>query len=393
MKRLAVYTAVILATLAVMIVFWQFRSIIILLVISLVLSAALRPGFDWLAGKGVPDSIARLLVFLAVFGGLFLLFYLISGRLLNEIQVLSNYLVVVYDRFYQSLSSGTDFQKAIAGMIPAPNALPEAVSASSGGSLIQMIAGVTRSIGTLVAGLVVIIVLSLYWSADRNHFERLWLSVLPASQRIEARSIWRTTEAAMGAYLRSEMIQMLLAGLLLGVGYLVMGLAYPLLAALLGAVAWLVPMAGFVFIAGLSFLFGLASGDWVTGVTALLYTTLVLAFLEFVVEPRFFQRRRFSGLLIIFSMIILVQAYGLIGFIIAPPLAVALQVLTSHIARVIQRPQATTFQVEALDERLALLKAEYARQEEVETRKEIGSLLERLENLVDQARQESIPVD
>jgi predicted PurR-regulated permease PerM len=43
MKRLAFYTAVIAATLALVILLWQFRSVVILLILSLVLTAALRP--------------------------------------------------------------------------------------------------------------------------------------------------------------------------------------------------------------------------------------------------------------------------------------------------------------------------------------------------------------
>lgn len=393
MKRLAAYTAIILATLAVLVVLWQFRSIIILLIISLVLSAALRPGFDWLASKGMPASIARLLIFLVIIAGVGLVIYLVSDRFAGELRLLSNYLVIAYENFYRGLERGAGLQQTLASFMPAPDALPDAIGGENGGSVIQLLVGVTQSVVTIGAGLVIIIVISLYWSADRNHFERLWLSALPASQRVEARSIWRTTETTMGAYLRSELIQVILAALFLGIGYTVMGLTYPLLAALLGALAWLIPLAGFVFIAIVSFLFGLISGGWVLAVAALVYTALVLLFLEFVVEPRFFQRRRFSGLLIILSMLILVQAYGLIGFVIAPPLAVALQVAGSHIVRLIQRPRETSLQFEVLEERLAALQEQYNQAPDAESRKEIGSLMDRLAKLVDQARQVVVPVD
>lgn len=393
MKRLAGYAIVILGTLAVMAALWQFRSIVILFVISLALSAALRPGFEWLAAKGLPLPLARLLLFLGVFGGIGLLLYLISGRVLAELQLLSNYLVIVYENFLKRLASGTDFQQNIAGILPSVGSLPTAIGDSGGGSIIQLATGVTQNLVALVTGLVIILVLSLYWSADRNHFERLWLSVLPAPQRIEARSIWRATETTMGAYLRSELIQMLLAGLLLGCGYLLMGLSYPLLAAMLSALAWLIPLAGFVIITGLSFLFGLASSGPTMGIVMVVYTVLVLAFLEFVVEPRLFKRKQFSSLLIIFTMIILVEAYGLAGFVIAPPLAVALQVLGSHVAQIIQRPKAMTLQLQELEDRLSALRESFSLQESAEPRKEIESLLERLETLVDQVREEAVPFD
>ncbi len=108
-------------------------------------------------------------------------------------QLLCNYLVITYDSFCRSLTVGTGFQNTLAGIIPSGDLLPTILSESSGGSVIQALAGVAQSLPVLVAGLVIIVVLSLHWGADRNHFERLWLSALPASQRIEARRIWQTT--------------------------------------------------------------------------------------------------------------------------------------------------------------------------------------------------------
>jgi predicted PurR-regulated permease PerM len=388
-KRLAGYTFVVLATLALLVVMWQFRSIIILLFISLVLAAALRPGVNWLSDKGLSISLARVLVYVVVFGGFGLLFYLIGRYVLSELQVLSNYLVIVYETFHIRMAAGSAFQQTISGVLPLPDALPAALSESNSTSIIQFLVGVTQNVASLIAGIVIIIVLSLYWSADRNHFERLWLSVLAAPERIEARSIWRSTESAMGAYMRSELIQMILAALLLGLGYVAMGLTYPFLGALLGAIAWLIPMVGFLLIAALSFLLGLSTtGSGILPLVALGYSVLVMLFLEFIVEPRLFQRRRFSGLLIIFTMILLVQAYGLIGFIFAPPLAVALQVLVGNIIRVRQRPQNLTFQIEELEERMSNLQATSDEVDDEESSKEIESLKERLERLIERARSE-----
>lgn len=72
MRRLAFYTAIIAATLALLILFWQFRSVVILLVLSLVLTAALRPTVEWFVARGLRRGLARVLVYLLVFGVLIL---------------------------------------------------------------------------------------------------------------------------------------------------------------------------------------------------------------------------------------------------------------------------------------------------------------------------------
>ena len=212
---------------------------------------------------------------------------------------------------------------------------------------------------------------------------------MPTGKRVQARSIWQTTESSVGDYLRSELVQVVLAIVLLGVSYRLIGLDYPILAALLAGLAWLIPMAGFVFAAAIAFLAGLASTpDIQIAIAALVITAAVLAFLEFVVEPRFFRRDKFSGLLIVLLVLLMVEAYGLIGFVIAPPLAVALQILGSHVIQFLQRPPSAVPQIDALEQRLDVVYAAYnGQQEQGDTpAPEIGSLLDRLEGLVEQTR-------
>ena len=66
MKRLAIYVAIIAVTVAALILLWQFRSVLILLLLSLMLAAALRPSADYLTSRGLPVSLAWLLVYLGL---------------------------------------------------------------------------------------------------------------------------------------------------------------------------------------------------------------------------------------------------------------------------------------------------------------------------------------
>lgn len=389
MKRLAFYVLVIAVTVGALILLWQFRSVLILLLLSLMLAAALRPSADFLHARGLPVSLSWLLVYLGLFVFVGLAVYLLGGHLLDEIQKLSNYLVMLYDFTYRSWSGGSGIQQAIVQRLPPPDQLPEAMAGPSGVSILRLVFGVGQNVVTVAASLLVIIVLSLYWSTDRQHFERLWLSLLPPGKRIQARDIWQTTETSIGNYLRSELVQALLAVVLLALGFYLLRLDYPLLAALLAGLFWLIPMAGFVFAAAVAFLAGLATnGDVQTALLALALTTAVLVFLEFVVEPRFFQRNRFSGLLIAIMVLIMVEAYGLIGFVIAPPLAVALQIFAGHVMRIMQRQPEDALALTALEKRLDVAYATYNGQREMggEPAPELGSLLQRLESLVEQTR-------
>jgi predicted PurR-regulated permease PerM len=387
MKRLAGYTAVVLATLGAFVVLWQFRSVLILFLLSLVIAAAVRPLLARLVERRIPAALALLLIYLTAFAGIALVFYLIGGRLLEELQVLSNFLIVLYDRTYVTWQDATPFQDAIVSRLPPPGELSEAVAGPGGLQLAQMILGVTSGVAAAVAGLGLIIVLSIYWSADQNHFERLWLSVLPAGRRIQARNTWRAMETTIGNYVRSEFIQALIAALLLGVGYSLIGLPYPIFLALLSCIAWLIPLAGVVLITLLAFLVGLASGGWGLAAAAVVYTLLILALLEFVVEPRLFKRPSFSGLLVILLMLPLVDTYGLLGFVIAPLLAVVVQVVLGNMIRLYLQPEVAAVEIEGLEARYQELYALFTGDESEPIPPEIANILERLEQLLGEARE------
>ena len=395
MKRVAFYTTVIAATLALLVILWQFRSVGILLLVSLVLAAALRPSVEFLINHGLPPTPARVLVYVSLVAGIGLGIFLLSGPLMKELQHLSNYLVVTYNVTYQNWSEGTSIQQAIVERLPGDQ-LNETML---GVAALQSLFGVTQSVATLIGGTVIIIALSLYWSVDRIHFERLWLSLLPAHRRIQARRIWLKTESTMGAYMRSEIIQSVLAVVLLAVGYALIGHDYPIFTGLLAGIAWIIPLVGFVIAALLSFLLGLASsGGMPMAVAALVVTTVVLAFLEFVVEPRLFRRNQFSGVLIIIVIMMLVNAYGLVGFLIAPPLAVAVQVLLGQIARVVRNGPTTAVQLKTIEKRLQAINERYSPDGDNNGQMppEIASLYGRLKELVaeagEAAREEGVPL-
>src|SRR5690606_33866595 len=96
----------------------------------------------------------------------------------------------------------------------------------------EAVINVTQNLGAIIGQFLLAMVLSIYWTADQLRFERFWLSLLPVVQRARAREVWHSIEAQVGAYLRSEIAQSVLAGLLLAPGFWVMGIDYPLIWAL-----------------------------------------------------------------------------------------------------------------------------------------------------------------
>jgi putative permease len=338
MKRLAWVITVILATITMALLMVEFRSAVILFVLSLVIAATVRPLVDWFAARGLPRGLALLLTYVACIGLMIALSLIVSGLLFTDFKQLTTDITQGYEQLRSEWpTKGTLFQQNLARQLPAASDLYTAITGRQGGALLQTGLGLTLGFFDLISQLLIILVLSIYWSADQEHFKRTWLSLLPFELRASARETWQTIEAGLGAYLRSQLMQSLLALILLGIGYQVLGLNYPIALAFIGAIGWLIPWVGLLLAVIPATLVGLSISPVLAIVTALL-TIGVLSFLEFVVEPRLFNRRRFSSLLVVVAVLVLVDQYGLIGILIAPPLAAVIQILASQLIRSTKRP-------------------------------------------------------
>lgn len=325
-KQLIIFGAAVMATLLALVVMWQFRIVVIYVLISLTLAAVVRPLASRLAGRNVVVRAAWILLYLVALASFGLLLFLTGEAAVNEIQQLAH-TVSVEDQWKRpAWLEGSAFQQGLAARLPAPSSVFEAITGDQGQLVLPALLGFTQGIGGVVTGAIVILFLSVYWSINKTHFERLWLSLLPSGQRTQARSIWRSVESNTGAYVRAEVVLSILVGLVLGLGYWLLGSPYPALLALAGAIASLIPMVGVVLAIIPVLLVGLLTSVQLSLITAF-YTFVVFIALRVWVKPRLFNSSWDNPILTIILLIAFADAFGLIGIIVAPPISVVCQIL------------------------------------------------------------------
>ncbi|HQY92933.1 MAG: AI-2E family transporter [Caldilinea sp.] len=329
-KQLAVIGAAVMTTLMALAVLWQFRIVVIYVLISLTLTAALRPLANRLVGRGLLARVTWSLLYLAALGSFGYLLFLAGDAAIREIQQLAQTGSGQDKWMMPAWLAGSSFQPVLAAWLPPPSTLFSALTGSKGQLVLPALFGFTQGIGGIVSGVLFILLLSIYWALSETHFERFWLSLLSSAQRKEARSIWRTVESDMGAYLRSQVTQSLLAGLLLGLGFWLLGSPYPVLLAFASALACLVPVVGPALALIPPLVVGLLTGVQLSLFSAL-YALAVLFVLGVWVNPRLFNRGWDNAILTVVLLIALGDAFGLAGIIVAPPLSVVCQILWSRL--------------------------------------------------------------
>jgi predicted PurR-regulated permease PerM len=392
-KKLVLFSVAVMTTLLALLVLWQFRIVVVYVLVSLMLAAALRPLFTRLVGRGLVVRIAWILLYLVVLGSFGFLLFLTSETAIKEIQVLAH-TVSAQDKWVLPIwLEGSSFQQVLLTRLPPPSKLFEAITGSQGQQVLPAILGFTQGVGSIVSGVIVILLLSLYWSINQIHFERLWLSLLPSGQRKKARGIWRVVEPDIGAYIRGEVIQSLLAGLLIGLGCWLLGSPYPALLGLAGALACLIPVVGVVIAVVPVLLVGLLTSVQLSLITAL-YVLVVMIALGVWVKPRLFKRRWENPILTVVLLIALADAFGLIGIIVAPPLSVVCQILWSRLVKH-RAVSGAAVLISDLKERQALMQAAIEAMDEPRLPLVISSM-ERLTHLIEKAEpilQASLPAD
>ena len=329
-KQLVRAGTAVMVTLLTLALLWQLRLVVGYVLISLALASAVRPLIRRPAGQGLALRLALILLYLVLLGSFGLLLVLGSGAAIRDIQELAQQ-VSVQDAWQQPVwLQGSAFQQFLDTRLPPPSEFFAALIGENGQLVLPAILGFTQGIFTILSSGLVVLFLSLYWSMDQIHFERLWLSLLPPVQRSRARDIWQTIESDLGAYIRSEVAQSLLAGVLLGLGYWALGSPYPALLAFAGAVALLIPVAGATLAVLPPLLLGLLTGVPLSLMTAV-YTIIIIGTLKWWIEPHFFERKQINPILTLLFLIALADAYGLLGIVVAPPMSAACQILWSRL--------------------------------------------------------------
>lgn len=240
-----------LALLATAWILHKTRNVVYPLLAALLIAYWLDPVVDRLERRKVPRGVGALLallpalVLVAVFG-LFLLPALIEqmGQLISAIPG-------VYRSLYESAIPWLQrhLPSSTAGQ---PSADWWSTITSQLGNLLQGLwggaQGVTKGIGAVltVIGMVVLApVLAYYLLADFDRL-RAWLDEqIPPDHRDRASVAIRDLEAVVNSYFRGQVLVSLLVGVILTIGFLLIGLPFAILLGFLGGILNLVPVLGF----------------------------------------------------------------------------------------------------------------------------------------------------
>jgi len=371
----------VLTTIMAIVILWQFRTAVIYVLISLILAASIRPFFIRLIGKKILIRIIWILVYIIVICGLGYLIIFAIQISATELQSIAQS-VSAQDKWTLLLWSNSTGLQSLFERLPSPSVLFQAVIGNEGELVVPALFGIVQDIGGVIAALAIILVLSVYWSINQIHFERLWLSILPSDQRKQVRSIWRTIEPDIGSYVRGQIFHSILVGIILGLGYWLIGSSSPALLALIATIGSMIPVVGLFLVVFTTLVLGLLTSAQISLFTVV-YTIVILTALGIWVKPRLINRQWDNPILTLVLLVAMADAFGIVGIVIAPPISVVCQILWSGLVK--RRTKTNPAKLLSdLKERMVHLRASVDEMEEPRLPL-ITSSIERITKLLDEA--------
>lgn len=210
--------------------------------------------------------------------------------------------------------------------------------AQAGGVATNLMAYVTKS-GGLVAGwlanLILIPVVTFYLLRDWDVFIATINHLIPRDIEPEISSITSEADEMLGAFLRGQMLVMVVLGVVYSVGLWLVGLKFALLIGMLAGLVSFVPYLGFIvgiLVAGIAVLFQSHDALQLIPVVAVFGAGQALE--GMLLTPMLVgDRIGIHPVAIIFAILAGGQLFGFVGVLLALPVAAVLAVIVRHLHR------------------------------------------------------------
>ena len=303
-------------------------------VIAMIISYLLNPVVNLLSKRTIPRSIAVLLIY--------------TLFLLSIVVIVINTLPLLEKQLREMAEHVPRWNEQIQYMIQEYNEhgrdwLPSSIQHAIEKSLDRVEQGLENAVTRLFDGIgntinqlflaFIVPFLAFYMLKDIDIFEKSLKNMIPKGKRREFFQLFHEIDQALGNYIRGQLLVCAAVGVLVYIGYSLIGLPYALILALIVGVFNIIPYLGPVF--------GLIPAVFVAFtispklVLAVILINLIVQMVEGnVLSPQIVGRTlHMHPLLIILALLVGGEIGGVMGLILAVPMFAVGKVILDHIIR------------------------------------------------------------
>lgn len=300
---------------------WAIREIIALFLLAVVIASAMDPLADYLHQKRkVPRGVSVLALYLIVLGLVGVVVGLIAPAVISQFKLLGQN----FPDFWAQFQIKYPGFHSLFGNVNAGQLLQGFVGSGNGGSVFSHTLGVFNG----VLGFVTVLVVSFYLVvADQKGMKELIRPLVPPARRDQAMSLANKIQRKMGLWLLGQLLLSLSIFVVTYVGLRILGIEYALVLALLAGLLEVIPYIGPIVSAIPAFMFALIQSP-ALGVGVVVLYILIQKTEGYILVPKIMQKTvGTSPLVVLLSLLIGLKLAGVVGLLLAVPLASAVMVL------------------------------------------------------------------
>jgi predicted PurR-regulated permease PerM len=336
-RRVIAATLIVLAIAAAFLLLFRFYMVVFLFLVAVMLGTATKPSVGWLERRGIRPQIGSILVYIALLAllALFLLLVvpMLAGQVSSVIDKLPEHyrdlrqgLIDSNNRFIQRLALGLPITIAFSLSSIATPPAGDSTGLAALGPALSVLSGVAKTIFAIMA----ILILAYYWVQEGEVLVRRLILLLPAERRDPARDLYAELEGTVSGYFRGQAILCLAVGLLVLIGYTIIGLPYAVGLALIMVVCEAIPMIGPLLGAIPAMLIALTLAP-----DKILLTAVVIFVAQMsenhILVPRIMGRSvGINPIITILGIAAFGALFGFAGALLAVPLSAAVQIIVSR---------------------------------------------------------------
>jgi len=307
------------------------KAVLAPFLVAMIISYTLNPIVNLLHDRKVPRTAAVLLIYAVFISAAVVILMNVIPMFMNQVEELNEHM--------------PDLTMRAQGMVDQfnnNNVLPEAVRDGINRSIASIekqiehrIADFLNNIGAVVNVLFIAMIvpfLAFYMMKDLDVFERAALQYVPRARRKHAVRVMKDIDAALGSYIRGQLIVSVCVGALAYVGYLIIGMPYPLLMAAFVSLFDIIPYLG-PFFGALPALIMASTISWKMVLLVIVVNMICQNLESNVISPQVVGKSmKMHPLTIILVLLVGGELAGVVGMILAVPFYAAMKVIVQHLA-------------------------------------------------------------
>jgi predicted PurR-regulated permease PerM len=302
---------------------WLIRDIVLIFLLGVVLASAMEPMVEYLQKKArIPRVVSVLAVYIIVLGGLAAIIAMLAPLVVDQ----SNLFLQNLPVYSQQLQDRLPALQELTGGQSLADIFRQTWN-SGNHSLFADTIGVFNGALALVS----VLVISFYLVAEQKGMIDFIKSLVPLQHQEFTMQLVRKVQLRMGRWILGQIILSFSIFLLTYIGLSVLGVRYALFLALLAGLLEVVPYIG-PMIAGIPAVFFAFGQSPALAIAVVLLYMVVQQIENYFLTPKIMGRTLgTSPLLILISLLVGFKLAGILGLLLAVPLASAITLIVTEL--------------------------------------------------------------